>query len=374
MKKLKSTLFIICLFFLLTGCTDERTKNIKNFVEGANSNSEQINVSYDKKTDTIKYVFKNNDGEHVDFNYKFKQIALNNVSKVNTLIDNQITHNYYFEDSIDSPFLSIKDNQVLVDNIPLDKSQEIINIMSSNDSTKDKFNYLLNLGLTKIEARTEFVRRGLNNSEDYLYAAYPDDEDLDVLYVDLLIKNKDPDMPMLKLVEMKKITTEQFTEYMKIRTDTNEKPYIVFKQVMGIEDSENIKSSQTIDTNQTNISSFKQKAEANTKKYPATTGSVLVTKGDYNFTGKPYYFKGSLLEVGTSEIFNNKTVWIIKNDNGYVMPIEMLDGETSNIGDTVEVWGTLSGDGYKLPNVENVVGETGYIIMMQYSVNGEDII
>lgn len=133
-------------------------------------------------------------------------------------------------------------------------------------------------------------------------------------------------------------------------------------------------SEEEAETEDTSGAFSKETAEQNAEEYPAEAGRVLVTKGDHNFTGMPYYFSGELLEVGTAEAFEGKTVWLIKNDNGYVMPVEMIEGETAEIGSQVDVWGTLSGEGYQLPNVDNVVGETGYLIMMQYDLNGGPII
>lgn len=117
----------------------------------------------------------------------------------------------------------------------------------------------------------------------------------------------------------------------------------------------------------------KDVCEANALEHPAGPGKVLVTKGNHNFTAYPYYFKGELLAQGTHEEFGNNPVWLIKNDAGYVMPVQMIGvGEDeAEIGDTVEIWGRLSGEGYSLPNVDNVVGETGYLLMIQFSVNGK---
>jgi len=128
------------------------------------------------------------------------------------------------------------------------------------------------------------------------------------------------------------------------------------------------------ETEDTSGAFSKETAEQNAEEYPADAGRVLVSKGDNDFTGMPYYFSGELLEVGTAEAFEDKTVWLIRNDNGYVMPVEMIEGETAEVGSRVDVWGTLSGEGYQLPNVENIVGETGYLIMMQYDLNGEPVI
>lgn len=134
------------------------------------------------------------------------------------------------------------------------------------------------------------------------------------------------------------------------------------------------KEKEEAETEDTSGAFSKETAEQNAEEYPAEAGRVLVTKGDHEFTGMPYYFSGELIEVGTAEAFEGKTVWLIKNDNGYVMPVEMIDGEEAEIGSQVDVWGTLSGEGYQLPNVDNIVGETGYLIMMQYDLNGELVI
>ena len=87
-----------------------------------------------------------------------------------------------------------------------------------------------------------------------------------------------------------------------------------------------------------------------------------------------YYFKGKVEAIGMAEAFGDKVVWLVKNEAGYVMPVQMTETDNANIGDEIEIWGTLSGEGYQLPNVDNIVGETGFLIMMQYNLNGEQII
>ena len=118
---------------------------------------------------------------------------------------------------------------------------------------------------------------------------------------------------------------------------------------------------------------FKEECEANAKEYPAGPGKILYTKGDNLFTGMGYYFKGEIVKF---DIIDNSvgdpSVWLVKNDAGYVMPIQH-EYFIADIGDVVEVWGTLSGNGYeKVDGVDNVVGITGSMHAMQVTINGEE--
>ena len=56
----------------------------------------------------------------------------------------------------------------------------------------------------------------------------------------------------------------------------------------------------------------KEIAESNAEEYPAGPGRVLVTKGDHNFTGMPYYFKGKLKAMGTADAFGDKVIWLLQ--------------------------------------------------------------
>ncbi|OLS02893.1 hypothetical protein [Tissierella creatinophila] len=117
--------------------------------------------------------------------------------------------------------------------------------------------------------------------------------------------------------------------------------------------------------------SMEKDAELNAEKYPAGPGTILVTKGDHDFTGMDYYFKGEI--VGITTIENNigdPSAWLVRNDKGYVMPIQHDMFEASE-GDIVEVWGTLTGNGYSnFEGIDNVVGETGSMHAIAVSVNG----
>ncbi|WP_163652531.1 hypothetical protein [Listeria sp. PSOL-1] len=121
-----------------------------------------------------------------------------------------------------------------------------------------------------------------------------------------------------------------------------------------------------------NKQSFKEEAEAGAKKYEATPGTMLYTKGNVNVTGKKYYFSGDI--VGLTKIDGYKA-WLVKNINGYVMPI--ITGSVyseGKVSDKVKVWGTLTGDGYEASKfkVDNVVGMTGSMQLVQVTINGED--
>lgn len=118
---------------------------------------------------------------------------------------------------------------------------------------------------------------------------------------------------------------------------------------------------------------FKTECEENAKENPATTGAILVTKGDYNFTGMNYYFKGEVIEMAMIENdIGDPSVWLVENEDGYVMPIQHEHFE-AEIGDEVEVWGTLTGNGYaNFEGIDNVVGETGSMHAMMATINGEE--
>ncbi|SMB95338.1 hypothetical protein SAMN00017405_0384 [Desulfonispora thiosulfatigenes DSM 11270] len=117
---------------------------------------------------------------------------------------------------------------------------------------------------------------------------------------------------------------------------------------------------------------FKAECEKNAENHPAKAGAVLVTKGDYDFTGMDYYFKGELIQKTTIDNIGDSSAWLVKNENGYVMPIQH-SYFNAEIGDKIEVWGTLSGNGYSnVEGIDNVVGETGSMHAMLLTVNGEE--
>lgn len=118
---------------------------------------------------------------------------------------------------------------------------------------------------------------------------------------------------------------------------------------------------------------FKAVCEMNAQEHPAKMGVTLVTKGDYNFTGMKYYLAGEIIDKNVLEgAVGNPSVWMVRNENGYVMPIQH-DRFDAEIGDEVEIWGTLSGNGYSNPpGIDNVVGETGSMHAIMATINGEE--
>jgi len=118
---------------------------------------------------------------------------------------------------------------------------------------------------------------------------------------------------------------------------------------------------------------FQLEAELNAKKYPAKAGAVLYNNNsNKGFIGMKYYFKGEI--IGFDIIENDvgsPSIWLVRNENGYVMPIQH-EHFKANKGDIVEVWGTLSGNGYaNASGVNNVVRQTGSIHAMMVAINGE---
>lgn len=116
-------------------------------------------------------------------------------------------------------------------------------------------------------------------------------------------------------------------------------------------------------------------AEKNVEKYPAKAGAMLYDKNESKFKGMEYYFKGTLVKTETLEgLFDEmQTAFLVKNEEGYIMPVFPIYEIEVNEGDEIEVWGNLSGDGYSSADlgVDNVVGVTGSINAFKINVNGE---
>ncbi|MDT0064573.1 hypothetical protein QJV38_07180 [Listeria cossartiae subsp. cayugensis] len=121
----------------------------------------------------------------------------------------------------------------------------------------------------------------------------------------------------------------------------------------------------------TDRSSFKIESEQGSKKYPAKSGEILYTKGNVDVTGQKYYFSGNIIQKLQVD---GEPAWLVKNQNGYVMPVFAEDFE-SGVGDKADIWGTLTGDGYQSSDfsVDNVVGMTGAMRITQLNINGKEI-
>ncbi len=136
--------------------------------------------------------------------------------------------------------------------------------------------------------------------------------------------------------------------------------------------TEKITVNKSEDEKRKSEESLKKEAEASAEKTPAAPGKILYTKGKYDFTGVKYYFEG---EIVATTVVDSKKAWLVKNKVGYVMPIiSDVVYDEANVGDKVKVWGTLTGDGYQASDfgVENVVGMTGSMILVQVNINGVD--
>ncbi|MGF0471138.1 hypothetical protein ACQQ6W_16020 [Lysinibacillus fusiformis] len=120
---------------------------------------------------------------------------------------------------------------------------------------------------------------------------------------------------------------------------------------------------------------FQSKGELNAEQHPAKSGAILYDKTESKFKGMEYYFKGEVVGVKSLEgLFGDmEDAILIKNEQGYVLPVFPPYEIDVNIGDTVEASGPLSGDGYATSDlgVSNVVGMTGAMNATQVNVNGE---
>ncbi|ONK21217.1 hypothetical protein BLX87_23090 [Bacillus sp. VT-16-64] len=120
---------------------------------------------------------------------------------------------------------------------------------------------------------------------------------------------------------------------------------------------------------------FVTEAEANAEAYPAKPGAMLYDKTEEKFKGMNYHFKGELVKVEKVEgLFGNmEDAFLVKNENGYIMPIFPPYEMSASAGDEIEVWGPLSGDGYASSDlgVDNVVGVAGAMNATRVDINGE---
>ncbi|EKB1221325.1 hypothetical protein ONC83_002890 [Listeria monocytogenes] len=135
--------------------------------------------------------------------------------------------------------------------------------------------------------------------------------------------------------------------------------------IISVLESDEASSKDTVD------SSFKTEAEQGSKKYPAESGEILYTKGNNDVTGQKYYFSGNIIQK--LEV-DGELAWLVKNQNGYVMPV-FAETFKASVGDKVDIWGTLTGDGYQASDfrVDNVVGMTGAMRIIQLNINGKEL-
>ncbi|MFS0576244.1 hypothetical protein AB1K83_11455 [Sporosarcina sp. 179-K 3D1 HS] len=120
---------------------------------------------------------------------------------------------------------------------------------------------------------------------------------------------------------------------------------------------------------------LKTQSEANAIEHPPKPGAMLYDKTESKFKGMNYHFKGTLVKIEKLEgLFGKVTdALLVKNEQGYVMPIFPPYEVTTSEGDEIEAWGPLSGDGYASSDlgVDNVVGVAGAMNASLMSVNGE---
>jgi hypothetical protein len=110
----------------------------------------------------------------------------------------------------------------------------------------------------------------------------------------------------------------------------------------------------------------------NANTNPAKPGVMLYDKSETYFKGMNYFFEGEIIGTTTLENVTSGNAWLVKNTNGYVMPIEYYNFSAVQ-GDSIKVWGTLSGLGYASSDlgVDNVVGVAGSMHALSVEINGK---
>jgi hypothetical protein len=121
--------------------------------------------------------------------------------------------------------------------------------------------------------------------------------------------------------------------------------------------------------------SMTEESVANAEENPAKPGAMLYDKTETKFKGMNYHFKGELVKKEKVQgLFDEmQDALLVKNEQGYIMPIFPPYEVTVDVGDEIEVWGPLSGDGYASSDlgVDNVVGMTGAMNAHLININGE---
>lgn len=137
---------------------------------------------------------------------------------------------------------------------------------------------------------------------------------------------------------------------------------------------ENITDDTTYEEEETEEVDYVTESEANAEEYPTKPGAMLYDKTEEKFKGMNYHFSGELLKIMPVDGLTGMTnAFIVKNENGYIMPVFPPYEMEATRGDTIDAWGPLSGDGYESSNLEvdNVVGVTGAINATRIDINGE---
>ncbi|WP_430609733.1 hypothetical protein [Enterococcus sp. DIV0876] len=136
---------------------------------------------------------------------------------------------------------------------------------------------------------------------------------------------------------------------------------------------QNQKNDETTESNlvTTGLLDYQEEGMDNASANPAEPGAMLYDKTESKFKGMNYYFEGEIVGEINLENVSDGNAWLVKNENGYVMPVEYYYF-SANKGDSVKVWGTLSGLGYSSKDfgVDNVVGVAGSMHALAVEING----
>lgn len=108
---------------------------------------------------------------------------------------------------------------------------------------------------------------------------------------------------------------------------------------------------------------YKTEAKENAKKHPMSHGAMLYDKKEAKFKGMNYFVKGEVVKTMDMKhlISSESKAYLVKDSSGYILPVIPPYEEDVKVGDTIEAYGPLSGQGYSSTDldVDNVVGITG---------------
>lgn len=190
------------------------------------------------------------------------------------------------------------------------------------------------------------------------YSGTIPETDTDILFSD---GEKEIIITVKSLVTLEKEKIEKQAELDKQKEEKKESETTV---------SEN---SEEIDTTNS-LLDYQNEGMRNADMYPAAPGSILFDKKERKFQGMNYYFDGEIIGEVKLKNVTDGNAWLVKNSNGYVLPVEYSYFEASN-GDKVKIWGTLSGLQFSNTDlgVDNVVGATGSMHALSVERNGETL-
>lgn len=100
------------------GLSKQQMMLLNSFMKGLNSKPDFMVVEYDSKTNTFRHNVWNINGKKPTFNKNFIETAIKQDKQLRMVTDN-ITQEFCFEEEANSPFLAIKNGEILIDKLNL---------------------------------------------------------------------------------------------------------------------------------------------------------------------------------------------------------------------------------------------------------------